>query len=481
MVGQLSHLAAGARGSDHPLLRWPAQAESAEVTALLDAQSVLGLERAEAAVWQAWQQRRFAELLAWMTRHLWWQQWLGADYRGQPLHALPIMQRKHFRQAVQTQGLASPPPTPEHHGRALKAVTAGSRGMAQPLWRTGHATRMAFASLWADHWRRGRDLAARFAMVTTRNPEWGQHGGTLTVQGAQATALSSHRWPLLGMSESIHLEHTAGDHANLPLLAERLAREAPQYLSIEPGTLSELIGQFESGGLGCAPPRMAQVLTSGAAVDARLRERTREVLGALIADHYQCEEIGALAHQCPTHEGYMHVAITNAIVEVVRVDGTPCAPGEPGRVLATGLHQFASPALRLDLGDHAAMHMHCPGCGAQLPTLSQVLGHRHHLLRMPTDGGVAAERKFFRLIRSEMLALAPLREHRLLQVGAASLRLEVVAERALSAAEHASLVLHVQGAIRQALTVDVVELTQIAWPTVGRRSEIECLLPEEVA
>jgi hypothetical protein len=41
-------------------------------------------------------------------------------------------------------------------------------------------------------------------------------------------------------------------------------------------------------------------------------------------------------------------------------------------VLVTALHQYATPMVRHDIGDSAAMHARCPGCGLEMPTLSQL-------------------------------------------------------------------------------------------------------------
>ena len=42
------------------------------------------------------------------------------------------------------------------------------------------------------------------------------------------------------------------------------------------------------------------------------------------------------------------------VVEVLRADGSACAPGETGRVVVTNLHNFAMPMIRYELGDQAA-------------------------------------------------------------------------------------------------------------------------------
>jgi phenylacetate-CoA ligase len=45
---------------------------------------------------------------------------------------------------------------------------------------------------------------------------------------------------------------------------------------------------------------------------------------------------------------------------------------QSGRVLVTALHQYATPMVRHDIGDTAALHTQCPGCNLEVPTLSQL-------------------------------------------------------------------------------------------------------------
>lgn len=109
----------------------------------------------------------------------------------------------------------------------------------------------------------------------------------------------------------------------------------------------------------------------------RTRDIVEEKLGAPIAAIYSCEEVGIMATQCPALTGY-HIVAENAVVEILRDDGSAAAPGETGQVVVTGLYNYAMPFIRYAIGDVAtAASGHCP-CGRSLPMIAQIDGRTRH-------------------------------------------------------------------------------------------------------
>jgi phenylacetate-coenzyme A ligase PaaK-like adenylate-forming protein len=111
----------------------------------------------------------------------------------------------------------------------------------------------------------------------------------------------------------------------------------------------------------------------GETVLPRTREIVEERLGARMAAIYSCEEVGFIGTQCPAGTGY-HVVAENALVEILRDDGSEAMPGEVGRVILTGFYNYAMPFIRYAIGDVAiAAEGPCP-CGRSLPVIAQVIG-----------------------------------------------------------------------------------------------------------
>jgi phenylacetate-CoA ligase len=118
---------------------------------------------------------------------------------------------------------------------------------------------------------------------------------------------------------------------------------------------------------------------------------------------------------------------------VLRDDGAPCEAGETRRVVVTGLHNFAMPLIRYELGDHAEMGAACP-TGRGLPVLTRVVGRTRNMLRDPTG------RRAFPTIPAQLLVeIAPIRQWRLVQRTLEQIELQYVGTRELSAYEQSVL------------------------------------------
>lgn len=466
------------------LARWPYDFPADELNALIDQQFAIGLEYGPRSQWRAWQQKRFAELIEWMTRSLHGQRWLGLSADGpggRPLRDLPIMRRKDYRAAIETFAGAAPDAPPQH-GEVNESATAGTTGAPMKLWTTAFANRMAQAQYMADHLRQNRKaLVGRFTAPSAASD---------TPKAlAQARSAAHRRTGVLTDSTGPH----PGTHIRIPgdpflgtmetlarYAAGATAAEHVQWLLDNPVDYLSVSTALWVAMLDAAPnaqPSRAlrQVLTHGQRVDPVLRARTRSQWGAAIRDRYSAEEVGPIAFQCPSSDAYHHVAVGNVIVETVGADDKPAPAGELGRVLVTALHNYASPALRYDIGDHAALHSSCPGCSADVPSLSMLIGTARHMLRLP-EGEYASGQVSGAL----WSACAPIAEHRLLQIAPDAVRVELVLQASqaepLTDAQIRAVVQMLTGEVSKHFRYQCVQLAAIDWPVGPKRHPVECLL-----
>jgi phenylacetate-CoA ligase len=141
------------------------------------------------------------------------------------------------------------------------------------------------------------------------------------------------------------------------------------------------------------------------------RELIASKLGAKLVGIYSSEETGFIATECPDHPVY-HVCAEMAFVEIVDDAGLPVAPGQPGRVLVTGLYNYATPFIRYEIGDVAIADSAPCLCGRCLPVLSQVLGRTRHAFVFK-DGKRVWPRVWN---ATAMQAFVPCREFQVVQV-----------------------------------------------------------------
>jgi phenylacetate-CoA ligase len=151
-----------------------------------------------------------------------------------------------------------------------------------------------------------------------------------------------------------------------------------------------------------------------------------------LTDLYSCREAGYLALQCPGREHY-HVQAEGVYLEILRADGSACAPGETGQVVITVLHNFALPLIRYAIGDHAEAGAACD-CGRGLPVIRRILGRVRNMLRLP-DGGV----RYPRFGETQFALVAPVRQFQVIQRSLREIEVALVVARVLSAGEEDAL------------------------------------------
>ncbi len=162
-----------------------------------------------------------------------------------------------------------------------------------------------------------------------------------------------------------------------------LQRRRPAYLMTHPSLVKALARHAvlsRDGGL-----RFDAILTLGEVVSGEVREMAMDAFGARILDRYGAQEIGHMATECPLCSHY-HVSAETVLVELLRADGTPAAPGEIGRVVVTSFYNYAMPFIRYDIGDFAEAGP-ANGCRRTLPAIRRLLGRERNVFVM-ADGSI---------------------------------------------------------------------------------------------
>jgi len=310
---------------------------------------------------------------------------------------------------------------PEAHGPVNVAVTSGSTGKPVQVAQTALSTAFEGAALLRYHKWHGRDFQARLASIKHNH---------LPVREGEDYYQDNWGWPVShvyhsGRVAALTLSFTTSEQA------EWLLRIRPEHLLTLPSNLKALLEHFRENRL--ASPGIRSVSTMMEVVSPALRALCREVWGAPIIDSYSCRETGTLAVQCPRHEHY-HVVAENTLVEILRDDGSPCAPGETGRVIITDLHNLAMPLIRYELGDYAEVGPPCD-CGRGLPVINRIHGRLRNMMRLP--GG---DRVWPSMARTTLMHLGYIRQYQFVQVAEDTIEANLVVTRPLDPSEERQLV-----------------------------------------
>lgn len=275
----------------------------------------------------------------------------------------PVMTRRDIQdQCASGRFLANH--VPSSHLPCIEKKSSGSTGEPVRVVRTAISQLFWQAMTMRDHFWHRRESEATLAAVRTNFSEpvsetnWGAPVSRFFATG-----------PFVGMPSN----------TDVPKLLEWLLETKPGYLLIYPSILQAVLdlARVQQRSL----PSVFQVRTIGETLGEELRHRCREQMDTDIADLYSAEEVGVVALQCPESSLY-HTMAESIVVEVLRPDGSPCLPGEVGRVVLTDLHNYASPILRYENGDYAEVGEQCT-CGRHLPTLRRIVGRERNMVRLP--------------------------------------------------------------------------------------------------
>ncbi len=323
------------------------------------------------------------------------------------LESIPLLRRAQ----VQSQGDALvSAKIPPGHGKPIEHHTSGSTGRPVKTFGTGVTQFFWNALTLRDHLWHRRDLKGKLASIRT----------TVRDGHAQGWGPSTDVAFFTGPAAMLNIR------ADVETQAAWLVKENPDYLLSHPSNIAALARRFIAQGQSV--PGLREVRTFGETVTPELRELCRRAWGVPLTDAYSAQEIGYMALQCPGTEHY-HVQSESVLLEVIKDDGKPCAPGETGRVVITTLHNFAMPLIRYEILDYAEAGGEC-GCGRGLPVLNRVLGRARNMVKLP-DG-----REHWPSFPAESWDnIAPIRQVQLVQKELDLIVVRTVAERKLSEEE----------------------------------------------
>ncbi|NJN51944.1 MAG: phenylacetate--CoA ligase family protein [Gammaproteobacteria bacterium] len=340
------------------------------------------------------------------------QQWAGVYHRKRPLTYDTVLQLPYVsRVTLQSEFEAfKSAKVPSSHGKVQEGRTSGSTAAPVRFLTTQLSGVYWNALTLRDHLWHRRDLNQTLAVIRRESSPGRYAGWGSATHGIVKTG------PSVG--------NTIGADANE--LLDWLASENPGYLLTYPSLVAEIARLAIARGVPL--PNLREIRTLAESVNEETRALCRLAWGVPITDLYSASEAGYLALQCPDHEHY-HVMAESSLVEVLDDSGTPCEPGQVGRVVVTPLHSFAMPLIRYDIGDYGEVGEACP-CGRGLPVLRRILGRVRNTL-ITADG----KRYWPAFGTRALMEVAPVTQYQFVQTAADVVEARLVAPGGLTATQ----------------------------------------------
>jgi phenylacetate-CoA ligase len=252
-----------------------------------------------------------------------------------------------------------------------EARTGGSTGRALIVYFDDRCQEYRnAAAMRSDQWA-GRDLGSKTAAIWGNPPVY-----TTWKEKLRNTFLN----------RLVYLDTMGLNDQSVKQFAQMWRAEQPQVLFGHSHSIYVLATFVKKLGLDHIRPR-GIISTSMMLLDNE-RVVIEEVFQCPVTNRYGCEEVGLIASECPKHDG-LHINCEHVIVELLRDDGTPASPGEPGQVVVTDLINHAMPLIRYRVEDVAVEADRPCSCGRQSPLLEKIVGRVADFL-VKKDGTLVA-------------------------------------------------------------------------------------------
>ena len=308
--------------------------------------------------WQAWQRERLRKLLHCAAdnvpyyRNTWTNKEINAAKKGQ-LEVLPLLEKNPIREnpeAFLRQDI--------HPGLRLKFHTSGSTGT--PI-----------ASIWTV-----KEIRNSIALREVRSANWAGVSfriprATFSGRIIEPDPDSKGPYYRFNLSErqvylsAFHLRQETA-HRYIQALHKHKIKWLTGY-AVSYYVLARFIIEQKLN----VPPLKA-VITTSEKVTTGMRKTMEQAYGCKVYEEYSTVENTLFASEC--EHGKLHINPDVAIVEILRPDGTPCAPGEAGEIIATSLMRTYQPFIRYRIGDMAMWDADPCRCGRNMPVLKEVVG-----------------------------------------------------------------------------------------------------------
>ncbi|MFO7653523.1 MAG: hypothetical protein R6X25_06840 [Candidatus Krumholzibacteriia bacterium] len=175
------------------------------------------------------------------------------------------------------------------------------------------------------------------------------------------------------------VQHLSRSH--LPAYADSLRHLAPVMIYGYPTAIYLVAMYLNEQGIGAVRPRA--VFTNSETLMPHQRAEIERAFGCRVFDWYGATELVANIVQC--EHGSYHVKPEYGVVEVLRRDGSPAAPGEAGDLVGTGLNNLAMPLLRYRVGDSVVPRAGTCPCGRNGALVEGIVGRVEDVVVTP-DG-----------------------------------------------------------------------------------------------
>lgn len=388
--------------------------------------------------------------------------------KADDFHAFPILAKADYRQhALEKFCAVNVDPA-----LRIDRTTSGSTGQPFQFSIDRRALPIIFAShLFYDSWH-GLELFDPYVRIVSPVPSPTQLSSTAPAGVRLKASVTSRLQKLYEKytQEKIYIWEI--DSEGAAGVWRRLEKFRPKFVMGYTSSLATLADALLQTNLRLSQP-VRGVITIAETLTPNRKRLIEEYFRAPIINRYGLREFGSWSAQsCRESPDQFHINTELVVCEILRPDGTPCAPGERGRVVLTDLHNFARPFIRYDTGDLAVAGGEKCACGRGFPLLGAIEGRSLECLRTPSGAEISPTvlGHFLFVYRDHVDAV---RHYQLVQESADRIRLLIVPGPAWDDERRASLQTDLSALLGKEMHLEIQAVAEIPAEKSGKRPIIK--------
>ncbi len=350
---------------------------------------------------------------------------------------------------------------PDGHGAHYTEMTSGSTGVPVTVVSTDFTRLFYDALMLREHTWHNRDLTKKLVSI-----RWAKRGfGDAPLGHAQTTwGPPINQYKETGPSVFMNVASPTQNQI------EGLLTHQPYYILSYPSQFAALATYCLTHNIEL--PFLHEIRTTGETFTDSYYSTVRKAWPQVkITDVYSSVEIGNIAQQCSQYDCY-HVNSENCLLEIVDENNQPCLPHQPGRVLITGLLNYATPFIRYEIGDYAEWGDAC-ACGRGLPVIKKIHGRKRNRITYPngeTRFPYLGEREEFYQITNV------LRKFQYVQHNIYDIEVKLVAVAAVTETEQEQFIQLIQKGLGYPFNITLTFLDNIPLGPTGKYEEFISLI-----
>lgn len=249
---------------------------------------------------------------------------------------------------------------------------------------------------------------------------------------------------------------------NLPAYVKALIEFRPQIIDGYPSSIHIVAEHIlRTGQVGKITPQA--ILVSAETVLPHQRKAIETAFQTKLYNQYASSEGAPFISEC--REGRLHIHLDSGVFEILRPDGTPAQPGEPGELVVTSFTTHITPLLRYAIGDIAVpaeRDAKCE-CGLPFPIIEAILGRVDDILYTPDRGYVSRLDTVFKKLPNSIV------EAQIVQTSPERILLRLVPDPDRYLPEHADLLVkEMRKRLGYVVNIDVEEVSHIPRSANGK-------------